>query len=303
MGPGFVAFGAGALRAGQRAVGRPAWGMLVGMSDPAAQPSATEPGWGIVLVHGVRTSATMWRRQVALLEAAGHDVVAVDLPGHGTRMLEAFTLEAADATIEAAREQLRTAGATRIAVVGLSLGGYLSLRWAARTETPPQALVLSSCTARPGGLGNRGFVGVTHAFRALPGDGAARVSVPWARAWVGDEAAQDIVAGGVGVEGQLGALRAMMTTQPIEDLGVVVARGIPVTFVTGEWDHFRLDETAFRRAGFAAAAEAGTPPPRWVLVRRAHHLVSLHRPGAYTRAVLAALRAAQQPAAQEPAVP
>lgn len=83
----------------------------------------------------------------------------------------------------------------------------------------------------------------------------------------------------------------MMTTRPVEDLGVVVSRGIPVTFVLGEWDHFRLDETAFRRAGRAAAAAAGTPPPRWVLVRRAHHLVSLHRPRAYTRAVLGALGA------------
>ncbi|WP_454299246.1 alpha/beta hydrolase [Salana multivorans] len=258
--------------------------------QPAELPP-TEPRWGIVLVHGVRTSATMWRRQVPTLEAAGHDVVAVDLPGHGTRMAQPFTLEAADATIQGASERLRAAGVARIAVVGLSLGGYLSLRWAVRTETPPEALVLSSCTARPGGLGNRGFVGVTHAFRALPGDGAARVSVPWARAWVGAEGAQDIVAGGVGVEGQLGALRAMMTTRPVEDLGVVVSRGIPVTFVLGEWDHFRLDETAFRRAGRAAAAAAGTPPPRWVLVRRAHHLVSLHRPRAYTRAVLGALGA------------
>ena len=42
----------------------------------------------VVLVHGLRTSATMWRRQVAALERRGIDAVAVDLPGHGTRMHE-----------------------------------------------------------------------------------------------------------------------------------------------------------------------------------------------------------------------
>lgn len=168
-------------------------------SGTQAQPGARPL---LVLVHGTRFDARSWHGYAQLLPQA--DVVAVDLPGHGTRMAQPFTLEAADATIQGASERLRAAGVARIAVVGLSLGGYLSLRWAVRTETPPEALVLSSCTARPGGLGNRGFVGVTHAFRALPGDGAARVSVPWARAWVGAEGAQDIVAGGVGVEGQTG---------------------------------------------------------------------------------------------------
>jgi len=37
---------------------------------------------GVVLVHGVRTSRTMWRAQEESLRAAGHRVVAVDLPGH-----------------------------------------------------------------------------------------------------------------------------------------------------------------------------------------------------------------------------
>lgn len=263
---------------------------------PLDPPDRTAPaaGWGVVLVHGVRTSATMWRHQVAALEAAGHAVVAVDLPGHGTRMAETFTLDAACATVEQAVQGLRASGARRIAVVGLSLGGYLTLRWAARTATPPDALVVSSCTARPGGLGNRGFVGITHAFRSLPGDGAARVSEPWARAFVGAAGADDIVRGGVSVDGQLAALRAMVEATPLEDLRVVVGRGIPVTFVTGEWDHFRLDEAAFRRAGREAAGSSGTRPPRWVLVRRAHHLVSLHRPRAYTRALLDTLARAER---------
>ena len=54
----------------------------------------------VVLVHGIRTSATMWRAQVEHLTARGNPVIAVDLPGHGSRMSEEFTLETAFGTID-----------------------------------------------------------------------------------------------------------------------------------------------------------------------------------------------------------
>ena len=56
----------------------------------------------VVLVHGIRTSATMWRAQVQHLTDRGNPVYAVDLPGHGSRMAEAFTLDGAFATIDEA---------------------------------------------------------------------------------------------------------------------------------------------------------------------------------------------------------
>ena len=37
----------------------------------------------VVFVHGIRTSRTMWRRQVAHLEEAGIGARSLDLPGHG----------------------------------------------------------------------------------------------------------------------------------------------------------------------------------------------------------------------------
>ena len=49
----------------------------------------------VILVHGLRTSASMWRHQADELKARGIPVLAVDLPGHGTRMQERFTLESA----------------------------------------------------------------------------------------------------------------------------------------------------------------------------------------------------------------
>ncbi|WP_319946599.1 alpha/beta fold hydrolase, partial [Cellulosimicrobium cellulans] len=44
----------------------------------------------VVLVHGSRTSRSMWRDQLAALGRAGVRAVAVDLPGHGVRRGEAF---------------------------------------------------------------------------------------------------------------------------------------------------------------------------------------------------------------------
>ena len=64
----------------------------------------------IVFVHGIRTSATMWRSQLEFLADQGIPAVAVDLPGHGTRMNEDFTLHEALHTIDVAVRDAATRG-------------------------------------------------------------------------------------------------------------------------------------------------------------------------------------------------
>ncbi|PFG18959.1 alpha/beta hydrolase family protein [Serinibacter salmoneus] len=238
-------------------------------------------GLGVVFLHGVRTSGTMWRDQVDLLRRQGAEVTAVDLPGHGTALAERFSLDACDQRIQEAVEALRVR-CPRVAVVGLSLGGYLALHWAARTCCPPEILVVSSCTARTGGVLHRGFLALT---RVLGDSGGRRLSARAARLAVGEQAAHDISAGGVSVGGQLAALRALLPLDPLGDLERVLMRGMDTTFLIGEFDHFRLHEREFR------AVAAGRA--RWVLIRRAHHLVSLHRPRAYNRALLGELMRTQ----------
>ena len=41
----------------------------------------------VVLVHGLRGSSTEWKTLREFLEAHGHPVIALDLPGHGTQAL------------------------------------------------------------------------------------------------------------------------------------------------------------------------------------------------------------------------
>ena len=106
----------------------------------------------VVMVHGIRTSATMWRSQLAHLAERGVPAVAVDLPGHGTRMTEAFTLEGALATID---DAVRTAAANgRVLLVGHSMGGLVSTAYVGGEQKPPvDAFIAASCTAIPRGVG------------------------------------------------------------------------------------------------------------------------------------------------------
>jgi pimeloyl-ACP methyl ester carboxylesterase len=49
-----------------------------------AQKTNNKNSATIVLVHGAWSDATAWQAVVPLLKAQGHEVVAVNLPGHGT---------------------------------------------------------------------------------------------------------------------------------------------------------------------------------------------------------------------------
>src|SRR4051794_565087 len=99
----------------------------------------------VVLVHGLRASRTMWRAQVDSMERAGGVAVAVDLPGHGRRLDERFTLDEAVETVTRAIDGL----GGRALVVGLSLGGYVAITHAARRPDQVVGLVATSCCTQP----------------------------------------------------------------------------------------------------------------------------------------------------------
>lgn len=231
----------------------------------------------IVLVHGLRTSATMWRTQVAALTAAGHDVEAIDLPGHGRRMSERFTLDAAVESIAAAVERAATRSGEPPVLCGLSLGGYTSIHYGGLADRPIRALVAASCGTQPRAavLGAwRMAARVIHTFpdRGLGLNNAAL------RLAVRDEAlVADVIAGGVALEVMDDALRAVRALRPLESLARIPQ---PVWFVNGTLDHFRLEERRYLRA---------VADGRLVHIPGASHLVSLTRPAAFTEVLLSVL--------------
>lgn len=228
---------------------------------------------GVLLLHGLRGSSTMWRHQLEALGRAGYPTNAPDLPGHGCRRGQRFTLDAASDVVEEAARELARHG-HRVAMVGQSLGGYLGLHWAARTRTPLAAVLAAACCTLPSAPAVGGYRVVAGAIGRLPDKGA------WLNermaAWTLPEAgARDAAAGGYALDVMQDSLRAIRRTRPLDDLRALGP--VPVWLVNGALDHFRAQERAYLRA----AADG-----RLVVVPRAKHLVSLEAPVAFNRIML-----------------
>lgn len=230
----------------------------------------------VVLVHGLRTSATMWRYQVGRLTDLGIPVRTVELPGHGARIGERFTLDGAlDAIDQAVRGSVEEHGEPAF-LVGFSLGGYLSLRYAGAAQPPLRGLLAASCGTTPARAVLEPYRLAANLIHRLPDRGAA-MNEFFVRAFIPRPGADDVLAGGAAVDVMddvLRALRGLGQTASVRRIGV------PIWFVNGQFDHFRLQERRFLRA-----ARDG----RLVHIRGANHMVSVTRPAEFTEVLLRAL--------------
>lgn len=232
--------------------------------------AAAEPGGPVpvpvpvLLVHGIRTSASMWRHQRDWLAAAGHPVLAVDLPGHGSRLGEEFSVAGA---LDAIDEGVDALGG-RAVVVGLSLGGYYAMAYAARYPGKVIALVAAGAAYVPGGPGLGAYRLLARLIHRLPDRGLA-LHTFLVRRMLPEAGVADVLAGGVALDVMDAGLRATGTLTPLADLRAFPG---PVWLVNGAWDHFRLHQNRFLRA----AADG-----KLVTVPGAGHLVSLARPHAF----------------------
>ena len=232
------------------------------------------------LVHGIRTSATMWRHQAAALRADGYQVLAADLPGHGTRLQEPFTVPSALAAIDAGVQEL----GGRVMLVGLSLGGYYAMAYAAVHPERVVGLVAAGCSALPRGPLLTGYRALARAIGRLPDQGRW-LNDTMVRRLLPAQGAIDVLAGGTALEVMDPGLRATATLSPLDDLAVFAG---PVWLVNGRFDHFRLHERRYLAANRRA---------RLIIVPGATHLVSLVQPERFTdilRRVAAELAAAPQ---------
>lgn len=223
----------------------------------------------VVLVHGIRTSATMWRAQIEHLRASGIGVHAFDLPGHGSRMDEPFTLERARARIDSAIADAAALGP--VLLVGHSMGGLLSVDAMGRepARSAVRAFVAASCTAFPRGAGLAIYRALAGTFNALPDQGmwfTRRVL----HATLPEETRDDFGAGGYALAAQDTALQSLSALQLA---GVLPGIEVPTWFVNGQFDQLRLHEQRFLSL---------TPDAELLVVPRTSHLLPVMRPRVFS---------------------
>jgi pimeloyl-ACP methyl ester carboxylesterase len=225
----------------------------------------------LVLVHGSRLASSQWAPQLPLLEPAA-GVRLVDLPGHGSRADEAFTIERCVEVIDEAVRQAADQGP--VVLVGHSLGGYAATAYASRHGDALAGLVLAGASAAPTGPGAFVYRGVAALTERLGPDRMTRVNDRVLRRLYPPERIEPVIAGGYFFAPTAAAWREVMAHCRPE---MLTGLGCPVLLLNGQYDQFRLGLRRFRRA---------VPRARVETIRGATHLANLDRPEAFADAVL-----------------
>ena len=175
-----------------------------------------------MFVHGTRLNRNQWLPQLRRLSDR-YRCVAIDLPGHGERADERFTMQAASDAVIAAIEAEAPAG--RAVIVGLSLGGYVAIEAAERCPERVAGLVLSGCSAEPVGPVALLFRALAAVLERAPRGAQGRVSSTFFRVRYGREVADPIIAGGFWSAGGAQALRVLVRTRVPRAPGAAVDAG------------------------------------------------------------------------------
>lgn len=222
----------------------------------------------LVLLHGTRFDSRAWSGYAELVPEA--DVVAVDLPGHGTRAGQPYSTDAALAILEGATDT-----SASVVLAGHSLGGYLAAAYAHRHPERPAALVLIGATADPSR--HPVLVGTYTGFaRLLPIVGADRMA-----------RVANLTLRGLGMQpGALPDATGYAVTPQAWAAVIAEARpdqlaelDCPVFLVAGQFDQMRIDIHRYAQACRDARVR---------ILPRASHLAPLTHP----EAVAAVLREA-----------
>jgi pimeloyl-ACP methyl ester carboxylesterase len=229
----------------------------------------------VVLVHGSSESGRMWQAQMEALRA-DFRVVAPDLPGHGRRRAERFTVEGAMAAVN---EAIQGEGHGRALLVGHSLGGYLAMLYAERHPERVAGLALDGCS-----VAFRGWTGYITRVSALTYNAMVRVwgeravarYVSSARA--GERSAREGI-GGAMDDGHNPAVwgQTLLAIVDRDFRAVLRAYRGPVLIITGARDKYN-ERTKLDQARSARDVRLRT-------IAGAGHACMHERPDVYTRAV------------------
>jgi pimeloyl-ACP methyl ester carboxylesterase len=238
-------------------------------------------GTPVVLLHAGIADRTMWSEHLKPLAAAGHRVIAVDLPGFG----EAPGGEAARAPWETVLETMSSLELEPAVLVGNSFGGAVALRIAAGAPDRVSALVLVS--APP--LDDEASAQLEAAWAAEEaalerGDIAAAVAAVL-EAWLLPDAPAQLrervaTMQRRALEAQAEAPAVSPAPDPLEEHPELVAQvTVPALVMAGEHDMPDFLDGADALAG-------SLPRARKVILEGAGHLAPLETPDAFRELLL-----------------
>ena len=231
----------------------------------------------VLLLHAGIADRRMWAAQVEALGAAGHRVIAPDLPGYGDAPLEPGTIAYVDhvaALLDAP-----------VAVIGCSFGGSVALELALARPELVERLVLVGSSIRGWEWSEAAEAGFAAEEALLEAGDLAGAAKQQAELWLGPEATPQ-----VRELTEAMTLRSYELQLPLDDqvvgawpepkaverLGAIAA---PTLVVVGA-----EDVEDIRRAADRLAAEI--PGARLETVAGAGHLPSLERPDELNRLLL-----------------
>jgi pimeloyl-ACP methyl ester carboxylesterase len=226
-------------------------------------------GPAIVFVHGAIVSRAIWGPQVERLRDR-YRCVTVDLPGHGSLEGRRFTL---DAAADVVRNAIDEAAGGRAMVVGLSLGGYVSMALAARHPDRVRGLVIADASLEPVGLGGLAFLAYGWLLRLLPGRLVREVGVGLFRRVYGRRLGDRLADG---YDSKAGA-QGVLTLPGRRFRARLLAYGGPLLVINGALDLV-----------FVAGEQAFVRDVPGAIVRRlggAAHMSNLDRPDEFCAAV------------------
>jgi pimeloyl-ACP methyl ester carboxylesterase len=194
-----------------------------------------------MLIHGLRGRASDLDGLATVLEEAGHAVIAPDLPGHGSRSDDEFTIgESLHVIADSAAGM-----STRPLIVGFALGGHLAVQFAAITASAA-GVVAVGCGTQALDWFLDSYRIASAAYGAVPDKGAALSSLA-ATTFVGAVPKHNRGS----IPGQffdtLGQLHALDTPAALARLEV------PVWLLNGQYDRFRMQERAFVKSAKTAS--------------------------------------------------
>ncbi|QTD46705.1 alpha/beta fold hydrolase [Ottowia testudinis] len=238
----------------------------------------------LILLHGTAMTGAQWAPYAALLSDVA-DVQAPDLPGHGTRAAQAFSMAAAVATVE---PLIAAAGRQPVVLAGHSLGGYAAMAVAERHPDALAGLVLIGSAVEPGGRGSGLYRAMARGYDWLGPERMARTTRRWLRRMADARVWPALDAGGFYYSAVTPAWTAVIASSRLAQLRAVRC---PVLVLGGAWDQLHLH---------ARRCAAAAPHGRVVTAPRRHHLWPMTHPDEVAAALRAFIGQLPEPAGTEP---